>query len=79
MEPTLKKSILEYVIGKRKTLEISGPPRLIATLWEAAESCRSLLHTLRLSSEPERVKEAMERRQVAAKRWKDLTGEDWDI
>lgn len=79
MEPTLKKSILEYVVGKRKTLEISGPPRLIATLWEAAESCRSLLHTLRQSSEPERVREAMERRQVAAKRWKDLTGEDWDI
>lgn len=79
MDPTLKKSILEYVIGKRKTLEISGPPRLIATLWEAAESCRSLLHTLYQTSKPEKIREAMERRQVAAKRWKDLTGEDWDI
>jgi len=79
MEPTLKKSILEYVTGKRKTLEITGPPRVIATLWEAAESCRSLLQVLHESTDPEETRLAMERRKVAVKRWKDLTGQDWDI
>ena len=47
MEPELKKSILEYVLGKRKKLEISGPPRLVATLYEAIESSRNLLEDLR--------------------------------
>ena len=36
MQPELKKSILEYVLGERKELELVGPPALIATIYEAA-------------------------------------------
>jgi hypothetical protein len=79
MEPTLKKSILEYVLGRRKALEISGPPQLLATLYEAIESSRALLLTLREGSNHRALRESLERRQRAAERYKRVTGEDWDI
>lgn len=79
MEPELKKSILEYVLGKRRKLEISGPPRVIATLYEAIESSRNLLHSLRKGEGPEKLRESLERRQRAAERYKSMTGDDWDI
>jgi len=79
MEPELRKSILEYILGKRKSLEISGPPRVLATLHEAIESSRSLLATLRRGESPERLRESLDRRKRAAERFKNVTGEDWDI
>jgi len=79
MEPELKKSIIEYVLGQRKKLEIEGPPRLVATLYEAIESSRDLLRNLREGRDPKTLRESLERRQLAAKRFKNVTGEDWDI
>ena len=79
MQPDLKKSILEYVLGKRKELELVGPPALIATIYEAAESASSLLRALREEKNEETIQSLMKRRQNAANRFKKLTGEDWDI
>jgi len=79
MEPTLKKSILEYVLGHRKILEISGPPQLLATLHEAIESSKALLSNLKRGSSHKTLRESLERRQRAAERYKRVTGEDWDI
>ena len=79
MEAELKKSILEYVLGKRNKLEIAGPPRLLATLFEAIESSKNLLRNLRNGKDAKTLKESLERRQKAAERFKDVTGEDWDI
>lgn len=79
MEPELKKSIIEYVLGKRKQLEISGPPRLIAVLHEAIESSRNLLSNLRNGVNSDTLKELIEKRQKAIKRYKKVTGEDWSV
>lgn len=79
MEPELKKSIIEYVLGKRKKLEIVGPPRLIATLYEAIEASKFLLKNLREGRNPKILRESLERRQRAAERFKNVTGQDWDI
>ena len=79
MEAELKKSILEYVLGKRNKLEIAGPPRLLATLFEASESSKNLHRNLRNVKDAKTLKESLERRQKAAERFKDVTGEDWDI
>jgi len=79
MEPSLKKSILEYILGNRKKLEITGSPQLIATLYEAIESSRSLLSNLRRGVDYRTLRESLERRQKAADRYKKVTGEDWDI
>jgi hypothetical protein len=79
MEPTLKKSILEYVLGRRKVLEITGPPRLVATLYEAIESSRELLRNLRRGADHKTLRESLDRRQIAAERYQKMTGESWDI
>ena len=79
MEPELKKSILEYVLGKRKKLEISGPPRLVATLYEAIESSRNLLEDLRKGVSQKILKESLDKKQKAAARYKKITGEDWSV
>jgi hypothetical protein len=79
MEPELKKSIIEYVLGKRNKLEIVGPPRVIAALYEAIDSSKCLLSNLREGKDPKTLRESLERRQLAANRIKNLTGEDWDI
>jgi hypothetical protein len=79
MDAELKKSILEYVLGKRKKLEIAGPPRLLATLFEAIEASKNLLKNLRNEKDSKTLRESLERRQKAAERFKNVTGEDWDI
>ena len=79
MQPELKKPILEYVLGQRKKLEIVGPPIVIATIYEAAESSALLLSALREEKDAETVRSLMDRRKTAALRFKKITGEDWDI
>lgn len=79
MQPEIKKSILEFVLGKRKELEIVGPPALVATIYEAADSAAQLLRALREERGSSDVRGLMERRLAAAERFKRLTGEDWDI
>ena len=79
MEPELKKSILEYVLGRRKKLELTGPPRVVATLHEAIEASRDLLSSLRHGVSPKSLGEALERRKRAAERYKNVTGDDWDL
>lgn len=79
MQPEIKKSILEYVLGKRRELEIVGPPIVVATVHEAAESSALLLRALREERDAATVRALMERRQIAAARFKRVTGEDWDI
>jgi hypothetical protein len=79
MQPELKKSILEYVLGERKELELVGPPALIATIYEAVESASLLLRALREEKNEEAIQALMKRRKSAANRFKKLTGEDWDI
>jgi len=79
MQPELKKPILEYVLGQRKKLEIVGPPIVIATIYEAAESSALLLSALREEKDAKTVRSLMDRRKTAALRFKKITGEDWDI
>jgi hypothetical protein len=79
MQPEIKKSILEYVLGTRRELEIVGPPIVVATIYEAAESSSALLRALREERDAKTVRRLMERRKVAAERFKRVTGEDWDI
>jgi hypothetical protein len=79
MQPELKKPILEYVLGSRRELEIVGPPIVVATIYEAAESSMRLLQALREERDAQTVRSLMERRKSAAARFKRVTGEDWDI
>jgi len=79
MEPELKKSIIEHVLGKRKKLEITGPPQLLAALYEAVEASKNLLKNLREGRSTDVIRQSLERRQNAADRYKKVTGEDWDI
>jgi len=79
MQPELKKSILEYVLGARRELEIVGPPIVVATIYEAAESSSSLLRALREENDANTIYKLIERRRKAADRFKKVTGEDWDI
>jgi len=79
MQPEIKKSILEYVLGTRRELEIVGPPIVVATIYEAAESSSALLRALREERDAKTVRGLMERRKIAAERFKRVTGEDWDI
>jgi len=79
MQPEIKKSILEYVLGTRRELEIVGPPIVVATIYEAAESSSALLRALREELDAKTVRGLMERRKIAAERFKRVTGEDWDI
>lgn len=79
MQPEIKKSILEYVLGTRRELEIVGPPVVVATIYEAANSSSELLRALREEEDPKTIRKLMERRKVAAARFKRVTGEDWDI
>ena len=79
MQPEIKKSILEYVLGTRRELEIVGPPVVVATIYEAANSSSELLRALREEKDPKTIRKLMERRKVAAARFKRVTGEDWDI
>jgi hypothetical protein len=79
MQPEIKKSILEFVLGKRKELEIVGPPALVATIHEAADSSAQLLRALREELGSSTIRQLMDRRRIAAERFKRLTGEDWDI
>ena len=79
MQPELKKSITEYVLGERKELEIVGPPSIVAVIYEAASSASSFLRALREGKSIDVIKPLMERRKKAAERFKNLTGDDWDI
>ena len=79
MEPELKKSIIEHILGKRKKLEIAGPPRVLAVIYEAVEASKSLLKNLREGKDTRTIRLSLERRQQAADRFKNVTGEDWDI
>lgn len=79
MQPEIKKSILEYVLGTRRELEIVGPPIIVATIYEAANSSSELLRALREEKDPQTIRKLMERRKVAAIRFKRVTGEDWDL
>jgi hypothetical protein len=77
MDNKLKTALAEYIRGNRETLEIHGNRVLLVTLYEAAESSRELLASLREGKDEENVLRLMERRKAAMKRWKNVTGESW--
>jgi hypothetical protein len=79
MENELKQAILEYITGARKELEISGPPRAIASLHEAIVSSKDLFVLLHENKNPSLISEAYKRRKVALERFKKETGDNWDI
>jgi hypothetical protein len=79
MEPELKKSIIEHVLGKRSKLEIEGPPRVLAVIYEAVEASKDLLKNLREGKDMSVIRSSLDRRQRAADRFKSVTGEDWDV
>ena len=77
MDNNLKIALAEYISGNRKTLEVHGNRVLLVTLYEATESSRELLASLREGKDEDRVIRLMERRKLAMKRWKNVTGESW--
>lgn len=79
MDPIIKKSIIEYVLGQRAELSITGSPRMVATIYEAAIASRSLLQLLKNEQDLNKINEAIERRKTAAKRFAEITGSEWDI
>lgn len=78
MDKTLRSSIAEFILGKRKSLTLEGNPQTIAVLYEAAMSSRNLMMVLS-GTDPEQLQVALQRKREAVERFKRFTGKNWDL
>lgn len=78
MEPTLKKSIVEYIIGKRNQLVLVGNPITLSIVYEAARTSKNLLEALR-NGELDRVSHALNEKRIAVSRYESVIGSSWDL
>lgn len=78
MNGNLRKSLAEYIVGKRESVRLIGPPTVIAVVYETAQASRELyvaLETGRVSL----VEGALRRKKEAVERWERVTGMKWDL
>ena len=79
MKISIKRSLLEYVLGRRNQLDLGYDQRSAMVIFEAADASRDLLIKLRSLAPIVDVQRAMERRQVAAQRFERVIGEVWKL
>jgi hypothetical protein len=78
MEPIIKKSLVEYISGRRKTLTLVGDPVFISVMYEAANASRKLLLALQ-EGKIDEVSSALERKRIAVSRYERVTGQNWGL
>jgi hypothetical protein len=78
MDKFLKKSLVEFILGSRKSLTLEGEPRLIAVIHEAAMSSRQLMLALE-TCDPEALQSALARKREAVTRFEKFTGKSWNL
>lgn len=78
MEPIIKKSLVEYISGRRKTLTLVGDPVFISVVYEAANTSRKLLLALR-EGRIDEVSSALEQKRIAVSRFERVTGQNWGL
>ena len=78
MNGNLRKSLVEYILGKRESLRLVGPPLVIAVVYETAQASRELYAALEAGRVP-LVESALDRKRVAVERWEKVTGMKWDL
>jgi len=78
MEPIIKKSLVEYISGRRKTLTLVGDPVFISVMYEAANTSRKLLLALR-EGKIDEVASALEQKRIAVSRFERVTGQNWGL
>ena len=78
MEPTLKKSITEYIVGKRDQLILVGNPVTLSIVYEATRTSKNLLEALR-SGDIDKVSSALNEKRIAVTRYERVIGSSWDL
>jgi hypothetical protein len=78
MEPILKKTLVEYITGKRREITLVGHPISISIIHEAARASRDLFISLK-EGDIERVSLALENKRVAVERYEKVTGTPWGL
>jgi hypothetical protein len=78
MESIIKKSLAEYISGRRKTLTLVGDPVFISVMYEAANTSRKLLLALR-EGKIDEVSNALEQKRIAVSRFERVTGQSWGL
>ena len=79
MDKRLRSTLASYILGETRELNIVGNPILLATLHEVTQASRELLECLRRDSSETEIAESLTRKTEAAKRWKRVTGRNWDL
>jgi hypothetical protein len=78
MEPILKKTLVEYITGKRDCVTLVGHPVSIAIIHEAAKASRELFLSLNEGS-IDNVSSALEKKRIAVERYEKVTGTHWGL
>ena len=78
MDTTLRKTLVEYIVGKRDSVKLIGAPVIIAVVYETAQASKALYNALSTGSS-KLVESALLRKKVAVKRFEGLTGIKWDL
>jgi len=78
MNGNLRKTLVEYILGKRESVRLVGPPAVIAVVYETAQASRELYEALE-TGRVSLVERALNRKSVAVSRWEKVTGMKWDL
>jgi hypothetical protein len=78
MNGNLRKTLVEYILGKRDSVRLVGPPLTIAVVYETAQASRELYEALE-SGRVRVVEDALRRKKEAVARWERVTGMKWDL
>lgn len=79
MDNRLRSNLASYILGDIRELNLVGNPILLATLHEVTQASRELVECLRRDSSETEIAESIDRKKMAAIRWKRLTGERWPL
>lgn len=78
MNGNLRKTLVEYILGKRDSVRLVGPPLTIVVVYETAQASRELYEALE-SGRVRVVEDALRRKKEAVARWERVTGMKWDL
>lgn len=78
MEPIIKKSLVEYISGRRDTLVLVGDPIFISIMYEAVATSKKLLLALK-EGDIDGVASALEQKRIAVSRFERVTGQNWGL
>ena len=78
MDNSLKKSLVEYITGRRGELTLEGPPLTLALVYETAQASRALYVALEKGN-IELISSALTKKKEAVQRWEKTTGSAWGL